>query len=228
MILRVQQAAAVALLLVLTASLTSAQTYKIAVVDMQLISDQYKELGDRQKELEAWIQEKKALISALQEFMFVSAEEFQEAVRVYQVPKNQWTDVQTKREAELRKISTDNEKRFLDLQAKPSRTAEEQNQFNTDRETAQARERDLTAISRAFEDELKTKTDQVQVKLGGNVRGVIETVAKAKGYTLVLDKRAVFYSVAPVEDMTSEVLKALNTAAGPATAGGGNAGGNKP
>ena len=229
MILRLSHVVPVLLLAIVTVcSLAPAQTFKIAVVDMDAVSQQYKELADRQKELEAWIQEKTAFVKALRDFEFLSAEEFQEVARIYQVKRDQWTDAQKKREADLRGICTDNEKRFADLEGKPARTPQEQNQFNTLRDTLSGRDKDLEAISRKFDDELKARKDEVQMKLAGNVRGVIEVVAKAKGYTLVLDKRAVFYSVAPVDDITSEVLKSLNTAAAPATGGGNASGGSKP
>lgn len=214
--------------LLLSSALSFAQNLKIAVVDIDAVSTQYKELTDRQQELGTWMNEKKAFLNSMQDFMFVSNDEFQEAGRIYQVPRAQWSEEQKKREADLRKISGDNEKKLLDLQAKPSRTPEEQNQFNTLRDTAQARERDLTAISRAFDEQLRGKRDEVQGKLKNNVMAVITDLAKTRGYTLVLDKSAAYYSMAPIDDLTPEILKALNstpaaTATPAAGAGAGNA-----
>jgi len=185
---------------------------KLAVVDIDQISGQYKELLDRQQELNKWVQEKKDFLNELQDFMFLSAEEFQEMVRLLQIPKAQWTEEQKKRESDLRNISANNEKKYLDLQAKPNRTAEEQNQFNTLREMFLARDRDLKALSATFDQQLKKQREEVQGKLVGNVRAAIEAVAKAKGYQLVLDKSAVYFVTAPIEDITSEVLKSLNAA----------------
>lgn len=203
-------------LLTLCGSLAHAQALKVAVVDIDLVSAQYKELTDRQAELGAWVTDKKTFLNAMQDFMFVSNDEFQEAARIYQVPKNQWSEEQKKREADLRKVSGDNEKKFLDLQAKPARSAEEQNQFNTLRDTFQARDRDLKAISKTFDDQLRVKREEVQGKLVTNVRAVIENLAKARAYTLVLDKSAAYFAVAPVDDITDDVLKALNASAAPA------------
>ncbi|MEI6503526.1 MAG: OmpH family outer membrane protein [Armatimonadota bacterium] len=187
-------------------------------MDIDLVSAQYKELTDRQAELGAWVNDKKTFLNAMQDFMFVSNDEFQEAARVYQIPRNQWSEEQKKREGDLRKVSGDNEKKFLDLQAKPARSAEEQNQFNTLRDTFQARDRDVKAISRTFDDQLKVKREEVQGKLVTNVRAVIESLAKTRGYTLVLDKSAAYFAVAPVDDITDDVLKGLNTAAAPTAA----------
>jgi Skp family chaperone for outer membrane proteins len=215
---------AVLLLPTLSGSRACAQTMKIAVVDMDAVSDQYKEFVDKQAELQAWVAEKKGLITALQEFMFLSSSEFQEIINIYQTRKSNWTDAQRKREAELRKVSDDNEKRFLDLQAKTGRTAEEQNQFNTLRDTYQARDADMGKFSKQLEDELKTKRLEIQTKMVGNLRTVIETVSKAHACTLVIDKSAVHYFAAPVEDLTADVLKALNgTVPTTPPAGGGNA-----
>jgi Skp family chaperone for outer membrane proteins len=198
---------------------------KVAIVDIDKVSGQYKELLDRQAELGAWVQERKNYLMALQDFMFVSDQEFQEAARIYNVPKPQWTADQKKREGELRKVSEDNEKKFLDLQAKPSRTPEDQNQYNLLRDIWQARDRDLKLISQGFDVTLKARRDEVQGKLVTNVRAVIETISKAKGYTLVLDRTAIYFTAAPVDDITEEVLKGLNAGGGAAApgAGGGTA-----
>ena len=205
-------------LLALCASFAAAQTLKVAVVDIDLVSAQNKELTDRQAELGAWVTDKKNFLNAMQDFMFVSSDEFQEAARVYQIARPQWSEDQKRREADLRKVSGDNEKKFLDLQAKPARSAEEQNQFNTLRDTFQARDRDLKAISKTFDDQLKVRREEVQGKLVTNVRAVIENLAKTRGYTLVLDKSAAYFAVAPVDDITDDVLKGLNAAAAPAAA----------
>ena len=215
----------VSIALGLSAGLAAAADVKMAVVDIDSVSAQYKELTDRQAELGAWVQDKKGYLAAMQDFMFVSGEEFQEASRIYQVPKAQWSEEQKKREVELRGVSGNNEKKFLDMQAKPARTAEEQNQFSTLRDTFQARDRDLKAISAEFDKQLKQKRDDVQGKLVASVRAVIEKVSKEKGYQLVIDKSAVYFVAAPIDDITEEVLKALN-AAGAAAPGAAN--GNPP
>jgi outer membrane protein len=208
----------------LSAGLASAQV-KMAVVDIDSVSARYTELNSQQAALGAWVQDKKTYLTAMQDFMFVSGEEFQEASRIYQVTKTQWSEEQKKREGEIRTVSANNEKKFLDLQAKPARTAEEQNQFSTLRDTFQARDRDLKAISAEFDKQLKAKRDEVQSKLVASVRAVIEKVSKEKGYQLVLDKSAAYYVAAPVDDITEEVLKALN-AGGAAAPGAAN--GNPP
>lgn len=219
--------ATLALLWGVMAGLASAADLKMAVVDIDRVSSQYKELTERQAELGAWVQDKKNYLSAMQDFMFVSGEEFKEASRIYQVVKSQWTEEQKKREAELRSVSGNNEKKFLDLQAKPARTPEEQNQFNTLRDIFQARDRDLKAISAEFDKQLKQRRDEVQGKLVASVRAVIEKVAKEKGYQLVIDKSAVYFVTAPIDDITEEVLKSLN-AAGAAAPGAANANPPKP
>jgi Skp family chaperone for outer membrane proteins len=189
------------------------------VVDIDKVSGQYKELTDQQSQLAAWVEDKKAFLNALQDFMFVSAAEFQEVARIYGVPQKQWSPEQGKREAELRKVSSDYEKALADLQSKPARTADEQHQYSTLRETWQARDGDLKNISKTFDDQLAAKRTDVQTKLVANVRTVIENLAKTRGYTLVIDKSAAYYAVAPVDDITDDVLKSLNVsaAATPAT-----------
>lgn len=212
---------AAGILLAGLATAAAAADVKMAVVDIESVSSQYKELIDRQQELGAWVQDRKSFLAAMQDFMFVSSEEFQEASRILQVPQTQWSAEQKKREGELRGISTANEKKFLDLQAKPARTPEEQNQYSVLRETFQARDQDLKAVSLTFDQQLKAKRDEVQGKLVTNVRSVIEKVARDSGYQLVLDKSAVYYVAAPIDDITEQVLKSLN-AGTPAAPGAAN------
>lgn len=225
----VRAAIVAALLIGVLSSVTvcQAQTLKVAVVDMDSISQQYKELTDRQAELQNWVKDRKSFLNTLQDFMFLSSDEFQEIGRILQTPKEQWTEPQKAREAQLRRIGEDNERRFLDLQAMAARKPEEQNQYNVLRDTFQARDRDLKAISRTFDDQLRARRDELQGKLATNVQKVIEQLAKTQGFTFVLDKSVVYFAADTVVDITAEVLKSLNVAgAGTAAPGGAeNAGG---
>lgn len=200
----------------LSLSLAAAADLKIAVVDIDSVSSKYKDLNDKQAELAAWVAEKRDYIRVMKDFEFVAAEEFQEVARIYNAPKAQWTPEQTKREGELRQISSDNERRFGDLQALPARNPEQQNQFNVLRDEFDAREHDVAVIAAEFDKQLKERREAAQGKLVTNVRGVIEKVAKDKGYTLVLDKSAVYYVTGPIDDITEDILKALNAGAAPA------------
>lgn len=197
----------------MSATFASGQALKLAVVDMDAVSEKYNELNDEQTKLQAWVKERRDLLTAMQDFLYVSAEEFQEVGRVYQVPKAQWTEAQKKREEELRGISSANERKFLDLQAMPARTAEQQNAYGQLRDTATARDRDIRAISQAFDAELRQKREEVQGKLSGNVKSVIEKVGKEQGFNAVFDKAIVFYFTAELKDITEDVLKALNAGA---------------
>lgn len=218
----------VAGLFVAGACLAQAQPLKLGIVDMDAVGTQYKDLSDRQMELQNWVKERRAFLNAMQDFMFISSDEFAEVAKIFETPKAQWTDVQKTREAAVRKIAEDNERKFLDLQAKPNRTAEEQNVYNTMRDTFQARDRDLKAFSRTFDDQLKQRRDEVQEKLAGSVRAAIEQYAKAQGFNAVFDKSVVFYAGEPLVDITAEILKALNAGKPAPAAGGGNAGGGTP
>lgn len=199
--------------ILLSAPLALAADMKIAVVDIDSVSAKYKELNDKQAELGAWVREKRDYIEAMKEFMFVSKTEFEEVSRIYNGPRDKWTPEQTKRDGEIKQISSDNEKRFVDLQALPSRTPEQQNQYNVLRDTFEARGKDLDAIRAEFDRQLKERREAVQGKLVGNVRAVIEKTAKDKGYTMVLDKSAVYFVTAPIDDITDDILKALNAGA---------------
>lgn len=196
-----------------------AQELKIAVVDIDQVSDEYRELAEKQQELQNWVNEKRAFMENIQLYLFVSSEEFQEVITIHQTPRAQWSEEQKKREADLRKVSEENERIFRELQAKPARTAQEQNQFNTLSDTLDARDRDMQVIASTFHQELQKRRDGLQTQLVDNVRAVIEAAAKAKNFTLVLDKSAVFYSATPIEDLTADILQRLNQGGVPPAAG---------
>jgi len=202
----------------LCASWSSAQELKLAVVDMDAISAQYKALLDEQTALRNWVSERQTFLRAMENFLYVSSEEFAEAGRIYSVPQAQWTDAQKQREATLRKLSEDNERKLLDLQAKPSRTQEEQSAYNMLRDTVDARSRELDAVSQSYNEELGTRRNEVTGRLLDQVQAAIVEIAKTGGYSAVFEKAIVLHFAAPVVDITPDVLKALETKA--AAAGG--------
>ncbi len=66
--------------------------------------------------------------------------------------------------------------------------------------------------------DLRRERDQIAGEILQDIQQVVETYAKANGYTLVLNEKALLYSQ-PTFDVTDEILKGLNnrkTAAKPA------------
>ncbi len=211
------------LLAALTASLASAQEIKIAIIDMDKVRAGFAEAIQSKNQLGAYVQDKMGYLRELENYLFVSGPEFQEVATITQAPKTQWSAEQKKREAEILGIAQANEKRFTDLQSKSPRSADENHQYNALQEMLRDRSRDRDKIAAAYQEELRSKSDEVQAKLMTRLEGVITAQAKEKGYALVLDKSVTFYVGAPVLDITDEVIKLLNAATTAQGAGDGGA-----
>ncbi|HCU36820.1 MAG TPA: hypothetical protein DGT21_15635 [Armatimonadetes bacterium] len=198
--------------LVPTASAQEAAPLKIGYVDLDAVSDQYQALLTRQQELRDWARAKAEYIAALNDFVFLSKENFDEVVAIYELQKATWTDAQKAREAELRAVAEGKEKLNLDLQAKAQRTAEEQDQFNSMQETISARRADINKLATQIEQEYLAKRSDAQMSLVTAVKGIIEKVSKDQGFDLVVDKALVFYAADNITDLTPAVLAELNKA----------------
>ena len=196
--------------LVTTASAQDATALKIGYVDLDAVSDQYQALLTRQQELRDWARAKAEYISALNDFVFLSKESFDEVVAIYELPKATWTDAQKAREAELRAVAEGKEKSHLELLSKPQRTPEEDDKFKSMQETIDARRADINKLATQIEQEYLSKRSDAQMSLVTAVKGIIEKVSKEQGYDLVVDKALVFYAAENITDLTPAVLAELN------------------
>ena len=188
----------------------AAAPLKIGFVDLDAISDQYQALLTRQQELRDWARAKAEYISALNDFVFLSKESFDEVVAIYELPKATWTDAQKAREAELRVVAEGKEKSHLELLSKPQRTPEEDDKFKSMQETIDARRADINKLATQIEQEYLSKRSDAQMSLVTAVKGIIEKVSKEQGYDLVVDKALVFYAAENITDLTPAVLAELN------------------
>lgn len=190
---------------------TTSPVLKVGVVDLDIISEQYQELITRQDQLRSWAQTRARYIDQLRNYLFLSEQNFAEIAELLQIPRDKWTDAQASREEELRKVSEQKEKRFMDLQANTGRTPAEGDEFNSLSDTYEARHADITSRAAVIEQEYLEKRSETQVSLVTSVREIITEVAQDDQFDLVLDAGMVFYCSAQVTDLTALVLEKLNT-----------------
>lgn len=193
-----------------TASAQEPAGMKIGFVDLDTISAQYQALLTRQQELRDWARVKADYISALNDFVFLSKENFDEITAIYELDKATWTDAQKARDAELRAVAEGKEKAHLDLRAKPQRTPEEDDQFKSMQETIDARRADINKLATQIEQEYLSKRSDAQMSLVNSVKEIIEKVGKDQSFDLVVDKALVFYAGEKIVDLTPAVLAELN------------------
>jgi Skp family chaperone for outer membrane proteins len=184
------------------------QQPRIAVVDVERIEKEYKDLRAKQEELDASRARSAGILEEVSQYTFLSAELFKEIVAIASLPKP-WPEDKAKRAEELKKISEEKEKEFLALRANTARTAEEEDRFKTLQELVQTREGDLRQLENSFLQDLLNRQRELQTQLLGRVRETIAQVAKEKKYDFVFDSAVVFFGG---DDITSDVLNALNKA----------------
>jgi len=183
---------------------------KIGMVDLDVVSEQYQELIEKQNELRTWMQTRANYVDELKNYVFLSEQNFAEIAQILETPRARWTEAQNTREDELRKVSEQKEKRFLDLQAKADRTPEEEDEFNTLAENFSTRREDINKRAAAIEQEYLNRRSEAQVALLSSVRDIIVRVAGEQEYDLVLDSAMVFYSSERITDLTPTIIQELN------------------
>lgn len=202
----------------------SSSAIRVAKVNLTKIEQEFGELRARQDDLQAWADERGGFIPRLTGFLFLSDENFQEAAAILQraVPDEQ----AKKRLEELRKVSEDKEKRYLDLRANTQRKPEEDDEFNSLRETYEARQKKLEELNRQFQQELRQKRLEEIGMLMSKVEEAITAEAEAQKFDYVFDAEVLFVGGV---DITEEVLKRLNAGqeGGGEPEEGGDEGGNE-
>ncbi len=191
---------------------------KVAVVNINQIQAQYGELQAEQQQLEKWLAEQRRTTNMLLDFVFLSAEHFQEVVNL--LKKDQRTPEEQQRLTELQGISLEKDKRFRALEANTNRTPQEQDEFNSLQDIYRARAKTVDEMWQGVLAQLNERRQTAVSGLMGKVRDAIKAEAEAQGLELVLDADAVLYGGV---DITEAVLARLN-AGQPAAAGGGGGG----
>lgn len=195
----------------------------IAVVDLGKIQQEYVELRSLEQDLGNWLQGRRSHLDELGNFAFVSSKDFEDVAAILR-KTGASSEEDKKRMAELRDISDAKDKRYRELLAKPDRTAQEQEEYNSLYEIYEARQKEIEQLGVQFAGELHTMRQQAIGVLMPKVKDAIEAEAKAQNFDYVFDADIVFFGGV---DITDSVIARLNAGqpAAEETEGGGQEGG---
>jgi len=179
---------------------------KVAFVDISTVSSEYRALQEKDVELKAWLAGRRDYLQSLQDFIFLSEDNFNESLAILDQPRP-IADDKVKRLDELAALSTQKEKRFRELESKSPRTTEEADEFSALREVVGARQQQLAQLEAVINQQYQERVETVRQELMRNVEEAIAQYAQNNGYGIVLDRAFVLYGG---DDITRAIIERLN------------------
>ncbi len=188
---------------------------RVAFVDISVVSSEYQALQKKDAELNAWLTGRHDYLVSLQDYIFLSEDNFNEVLAIVDQPKP-IPDDKLKRLEELAAFSLQKEQLYRDLESKSPRTTEEADQFSTLREGLIARQQQLAQLEATINQQYQERVTTARDELMSNVEKVIAQYAQENGYDIVLDRAFVLYGG---DDITRAIIDKLNppVEAAPAT-----------
>ncbi len=186
----------------------AASRLHVAIVSIEKISNEYTALSEKDQEIRQWLGERQQYREELEDFAFLSQENFNEVLQIYELSRP-LPEGKAARLEELRSLCAEKLHRFVELRAKADRTPGEDEEFDSLKEVADARQQQLAALEQQIMAEYRGKVDQAQGQLLKVVEKVITQYAQEHNYDLVLDAAWVLYGG---EDITDLIIERLNQA----------------
>ena len=179
---------------------------RVAVIDIDLVGQEYQALQQKGEELERWMTKQMTDLQRLVDFAYLSETNFQEVLQLLELSPPLPAGKQVRLD-ELESLSSQKEQRFLELRANPSRSPEEEEEFNPLREISATRQEQLQQREQQIIADYQEKRRVADEVLMRTVEETVAEYAEATGYDLVLDKTVVLYGG---EDITRRIIEKLN------------------
>jgi len=125
------------------------------------------------------------------------------------------TPERDKRVAELERVADERSRRLLDLEKNPSRTAEEEQEYQKLNQLYKQRSQEFAALQGDAQKAVVAKYEEFSKLLTASLEGAIKVVAEEKKLTMILVKETVLFGGL---DVTADVIAKLN--ASPVSAAG--------
>ncbi len=190
---------------------SSAAAAKVAVVDITIVGEEYVALHQKNAELEAWLSRRALYLESLEDYVFLSEDNFNEVLEILNMAPPVPDEKQARLE-EIAALSEQKERRFAELEAKSPRTTAEAEEFSTLREVRDGRRRDLSDLAISIDEEYMQQRMLARRQLRRNVEQAVADYAQEQGYDLVLERAVVIYGG---DDITRAIIARLNPPAQP-------------
>lgn len=186
-----------------------ASDVRFASVDMGRIQTEYKLVAQYRQQMQQSQAQQEAILTVMINNPFLS-EQDQKTLADLTQKANTPAGLTPAEKTQLQQLQDQSKKANDDFQ----RLRQAQNLSQQDQQTLQnylnleqATEARVNTLKQQFQADLQNKLDTAMAQLNKNIREAIATVAKEKGYVLVLDNSLAPYAQA---DCTDDVLKILN------------------
>lgn len=183
------------------------QTLKVGVVDVSKILETSNPSSSANKQLEVMKKSREDLLEFISQYLAVATEGQINKLKEYAIKEAPLTDAEKKDEAAIKTAIMNEDLRYKNLAQKAQPTAEETKQLNEfglrDRTNKKTLDAMLMEFRKAFDDATAKQSEAVITK----AKSSLEEIAKAGGYTVILDRRTAPWGA---NDVTDDTLKAMN------------------
>ena len=179
--------------------------FALGFVDLSRIGREFEGTKSGQSELDTFQQSLRRQLDDREAVRFLDENERGEVDKLRAVAAP--SEEQKKRLNDFYATSKSREAQLRALQQNPNKNDNEKAEADRLTRLSTRTDEDLDALGEKLEMQLQAKGDEISKRLTDTVSTSIEVVAKEKGYSAVVDKKAMLFGGV---DVTDEVLKQLN------------------
>ncbi len=202
----------------------AATAVRIAIVDWAKLGQAWTLEIAESEAFYQWFTQRDQLLKELSRFTYLTESEFAEILRIYEQPPP-WSAEDERLRQELQESNDARALEYDELKNTIDRTDQQQRRWRELSDMFEARRRQLVEVKQGMEADVDKRRKDLVMRLLDTKKQVTQQVAQGGGYTLVLAAEVVVFGG---DDITEQVVAALNRDH-PAPEGGGEAeGGGEP
>ena len=182
-----------------------AGAFALGYVDLVRVSREYQGTKAGQAELDTFQQSLRRQLEERENVRFLDEKELAEVAKLRAVASP--NDEQKKQLNDYLATSKSREAQLRALQQNPNKSDAEKADADRLTRLGARTDEEMDALGEKLEQQLQARGEEISKKLTDTVTAAIEATAKEKGYTAIVDKKAMLYGGT---DVTEAVLQQLN------------------